>query len=92
MISFHISLDELRKLDSDTTKTFVNKKGETCLCLKMIPTPNSKYNDYWIVTETTKDSQGNYPDGTGLGNGKDVKKGDYSPKTSSKGTIFDVNL
>lgn len=66
MIKGHIVLSKI-----DKERIFINKKGEKCLNITHLETPNDKYgNDYMIIEDVSKEERESGVKGTILGNGK----------------------
>ena len=69
---------EIINLKIDVTKITKSRlfKGEkgTYLDCSLIPTPNSKYGDYMIVEQVTKEERAQNVKGVILGNGKVFKR------------------
>ena len=62
-------------------KLYVGKSG-TYLDIILIPTPDNKFgDDYMIVESTTKDERANGVKGVILGNAKLIKKQEPAPQT-----------
>lgn len=71
-------MSEIINLKIDVTKITKSRlfKGEkgTYLNCSLIPTPNSKYGEYMIKEDTTKEERDNNIEGVILGNGKVFKR------------------
>ena len=66
MIKISIAVNKV-----DKSKFFVKKNGDKMLDLVLIETPNSKYeNDYMVVQDSTKEEREAGKKGAILGNGK----------------------
>ena len=85
---------EIINLKIDVTKITKSRlfKGEkgTYLDCSLIPTPNSKYGDYMIVEQVTKEERAQNVKGVILGNGKVFKKPEQ-PSEPTKSEPEDLN-
>ena len=67
MIKIQIDVNKISK-----DKLFKGEKGTYLNCV-LIETPNSEYNDYMLIEETSKEEREAGNKGTILGGGKNIK-------------------
>jgi len=87
MITAKINLSNI-----DKSRIYTNNKGEKSIDIALIETPNSKYGDYMVVQQISKEERQSGKKAPILGNGKNFSGGtsQQSSRNTSSGSNDDV--